>query len=62
VVFRQRARPKYLVPMGQTFSVFFYRSDLVSRRSAEDAGTARHHEQEAAGDGKVKFGYAPAWR
>ena len=42
VVFGNAQGQNTVVPMGQTFSVFFYRSDLVQpERGAQDAGRRR---------------------
>jgi ABC-type glycerol-3-phosphate transport system substrate-binding protein len=58
VVFANAQGQNTVVPMGQTFSVFFYRSDLVKPeevpKTLEQLVTASKKLQ---ADGKVKFGY-----
>jgi ABC-type glycerol-3-phosphate transport system substrate-binding protein len=58
VVFGNAQGQNTVVPMGQTFSVFFYRSDLVKPeevpKTLEELVTMSKKLQ---ADGKVKFGY-----
>ncbi len=58
VVFANAQGQNTVVPMGQTFSVFFYRSDLVKPeevpKTLAELVTASKKLQ---ADGKVKFGY-----
>jgi len=58
VVFANAQGQNTVVPMGQTFSVFFYRSDLVKPeevpKTLEELVTVSKKLQ---ADGKVKFGY-----
>ena len=58
VVFANAQGQNTVVPMGQTFSVFFYRSDLVKPeevpKTLEELVT---FSKKLQADGKVKFGY-----
>src|SRR5246127_323834 len=58
VVFANAQGQNTVVPMGQTFSVFFYRSDLVKPeevpKTLDELVTVSKKLQ---ADGKVKFGY-----
>jgi ABC-type glycerol-3-phosphate transport system substrate-binding protein len=58
IVFGNKDGQNTVVPMGQTFSVFFYRSDLVKPedvpKTLEQLVTTSKKLQ---ADGKVKFGY-----
>jgi len=64
VVFANAQGQNTVVPMGQTFSVFFYRSDIVKPEEVpKDAGTTRHGKQEAAGGRQGEnSAMSEAWR
>ena len=59
VVFGNAQGQNTVVPMGQTFSVFFYRSDLVKPEEVPKtlARTRHRSSKKLQADGKVKFGY-----
>ena len=58
VVFGNAQGQNTVVPMGQTFSVFFYRTDLVqAQRGAQDAGRVVDVSKKLQAADKVKLGY-----
>ena len=58
IVFANAQGQNTVVPMGQTFSVFFYRSDLVTPEEVPKTLAALvETSKKLQADGKVKFGY-----